>query len=334
MGQREYGSAIAVASGVTANAESAARAAAAAVRVAGVVKDYSSVRALDGLDLVVPRGGVFGLLGPNGAGKSTLMRLLTGSAVATSGAVEVLGRPLPTASLAVRARTGYVPQADNLDDELTCAENLAVYARLYGLPAATRADAVSGGLAFARLEDRADTLTEQLSGGMRRRLLIARALLHRPELVLLDEPTVGLDPQVRHELWNQVDAIRTGEATIVLTTHYIEEAERLCDEVAIIDHGQLLARNRPAALIAEHVRSDIVVEVIGDDACRRRVQAAANTVGVASRSAGISIAVFTTDVDAALGTQPLLEPDDLVHRLQRPANLEDVFVSLTGQLLA
>lgn len=334
MDQPAHGSAIAMAGGMPADAQPASTAVPAAVRVAGVVKDYGNVRALDGLDLVVPRGGVFGLLGPNGAGKSTLMRLLTGSAIATSGAVEVLGMPLPTASMAVRTRTGVVPQDDNLDNELTCAENLSVYARLYGLAPATRAGAVARGLAFARLDDRADTLTEQLSGGMRRRLLIARGLLHRPELVLLDEPTVGLDPQIRQELWNQIDAIRAGGATIVLTTHYIEEAERLCDEVAIIDHGRLLARDRPAALVAEHVRSDVVVEVIGDDACRRRVQAAAHAAGIASRSAGTSVAVFTTDVDSALGVQPVLEPGDLVHRVQRPANLEDVFVSLTGELLA
>jgi lipooligosaccharide transport system ATP-binding protein len=206
-----------------------------AIEVSQVVKAFGDLRALDRLDLVVPQSGTFGLLGPNGAGKSTLMRLLTGTAVATSGSVDVLGLPMPEASLEIRTHTGFVPQADNLDNELTCAENLTVYARLYGVAPSERADAVAAGLAFARLSDRADTVTEHLSGGMRRRLLIARGLLHRPDLVLLDEPTVGLDPQIRQELWNQIDAIRSSGATVVLTTHYIEEAERLCDEVAIID---------------------------------------------------------------------------------------------------
>jgi lipooligosaccharide transport system ATP-binding protein len=306
----------------------------AAVEVNGVVKQFGDLRALDGLDLVVPTSRTFGLLGPNGAGKSTLMRLLTGTAVPSSGSVRVLGMDLPDAARSVRSRAGLVPQADNLDNELTCAENLTVYARLYGIAASERDDAIASGLAFARLSDRADTLVEHLSGGMRRRLLIARGLLHDPDLVLLDEPTVGLDPQIRQELWHQIDEIRASGTTVVLTTHYIEEAERLCDEVAIIDHGRLLARERPSALIAGHVRSEIVVEVHGDQALRHRVQAAADAAGIAHRSAGTSIAVFTDDVVAALGADDRLEPDDLTYRLHRPANLEDVFVSLTGELLS
>ncbi len=305
-----------------------------AIRVSGVVKQFGDVRALDGLDLVVPRSATFGLLGPNGAGKSTLMRLLMGTAVPSAGSVEVLGLPLPEAAVEVRSRTGLVSQADNLDDELTCAENLTVYARLYGVAAQERAAAVARGLAFAHLTDRADTLAAQLSGGMRRRLQIARALLHGPELVLLDEPTVGLDPQIRQEVWRLVGAIRADGATVVLTTHYIEEAERLCDEVTIVDHGRVLARGRPDRLVADHVRSDVVVEVHGDDALRRRVEAAAAAAALAHRSAGTSVAVFTGDVEAAIGHDPRLSPGDLDHRLRRPANLEDVFVSLTGELLS
>ena len=305
-----------------------------AIQVRGLVKQFEEVRALDGLDLTVPAGRTFGLLGPNGAGKSTLMRVLTGTALPTDGQVEVLGLPMPDAARAVRARTGLVPQADNLDDQLTCAENLTVYARLYGLPRSQRAAAVAEGLAFARLADRADTLASELSGGMRRRLLIARALLHLPDLVLMDEPTVGLDPQIRQDVWTQIDAIRGSGSTTVLTTHYIEEAERLCDEVAIVDHGRLLDRAPPADLVARHVPSEVVVEVRGDDAVRTRVGAAADAVGVAHRSAGTSVAVFTDDVVAALGGQQELEPGDLDVRLHRPANLEDVFVSLTGELLS
>ncbi len=306
----------------------------AAIDVRGLVKEFGEIRALDGLDLAVPAGQTFGLLGPNGAGKSTLMGVLTGSAVATSGSVQVLGLAMPEQGRAVRTRTGLVPQADNLDDQLTCAENLALYARLYGLARAARGPAVTRGLAFARLADRADTLAAELSGGMRRRLLIARALLHEPDLVLMDEPTVGLDPQIRQEVWTQVDAIRTSGATTVLTTHYIEEAERLCDEVAIIDHGRLLARAAPDRLVADHVRSDVVVEVHGDAALRDRVAAAAYEAGIAHRSAGTSVAVFTHDVVATLGDVAVLEAGDLDVRLHRPANLEDVFVALTGELLS
>jgi lipooligosaccharide transport system ATP-binding protein len=305
-----------------------------AIRVSGVVKEFGDVRALDHLDLVVPRSLTFGLLGPNGAGKSTLMRLLTGTAVPTAGAVEVLGMPLPEAAVQVRSGTGLVQQADNLDDELTCAENLTVYARLYGIPARDRADAVADGLRVARLSDRADALASQLSGGMRRRLQIARGLLHRPDLVLLDEPTVGLDPQIRQEVWRQVHAIRASGATVVLTTHYIEEAERLCDDIAIVDHGRVLVQGPPARLVADHVGGDVVVEVQGDDALRRRVEAAATTAGVAHRSAGTSVAVFADDVEAMIGGDERLAPGDLDHRLRRPANLEDVFVSLTGELLS
>lgn len=333
MGQREHGSAVAIAHTTETERHDPADDVD-AVRVARAVKDFGEVRALDGLDLHVPRGGTFGLLGPNGAGKSTLMRLLMGTAVASAGSVQVLGLPLPASSREVRARAGFVPQADNLDDELTCAENLAVFARLYGVRRRERAAAVQRGLAFARLSDRAESLTSALSGGMRRRLLIARALLHQPELVLMDEPTVGLDPQVRQELWSQIDAIRAGGATVVLTTHYIEEAERLCNEVAIIDHGHLLARGVPAALVADHVGCDFVVEVLGDEPLRRRVRAAAEEAGIAARSAGTSVALFVADVESSLAGHPGLPPDDLAHRIRRPANLEDVFMSLTGELLA
>ncbi len=305
---------------------------AAAVRLTGVHKVFGQVRAVDGLDLEIPQGITFGLLGPNGAGKSTVMRLLVGTVTPTAGAVEALGMPLPARSRDVRARTGLVPQLDNLDEELTCAENLEVYARLYGVPRRQRGEVVAWGLQLAQLTDRADGFTGELSGGMRRRLLIARGLLHRPELVLLDEPTVGLDPQVRQSLWTQIEQIRSSGATVVLTTHYIEEAERLCDRVAIIDHGRLIALDSPHGLKAAHVRSEIVVEVSGDDGRQRRIAAAADAAGLAHRPAGTAIAVFTDDVTGLLAMDGLTE-EDLDHRLRRPANLEDVFVALTGATL-
>jgi lipooligosaccharide transport system ATP-binding protein len=304
----------------------------AAVRLRDVVKDYGSIRAVDGLSLDVPWGTTFGLLGPNGAGKSTTMRLLTGTAVASSGTVEVLGLPVPARGRDVRGRTGLVPQVDVLDDELTCRETLDVHARLYGVPASARQAAIARGLERARLVDRADDLVRDLSGGMRRRLLIARGLVHDPLLVLLDEPTVGLDPQVRQGLWSQIEEIRATGATTVLTTHYIEEAERLCDLVAIVDHGRLLALDPPEDLIRAHVGSRLVVEVSGDADTRARLGELAESVGVRHRSAGTAVALFTDEPDRVLagGT-----PGDLdgARRVARPANLEDVFVVLTGEAI-
>jgi lipooligosaccharide transport system ATP-binding protein len=272
----------------------------------------------------VPRGVCFGLLGPNGAGKSTTMRLLTGQAVADEGTVEVLGRPMPADSRAVRMRSGLVPQVDNLDDELTVAQNLDVWGRLYGMPRAERADAVARGLALARLSDRADTPVDELSGGMRRRLLIARGLVPSPELALLDEPTVGLDPQIRQELWTQIDDVRTRGVTVVLTTHYIEEAEALCDEVAEVSHGRVVGRGRPDDLVVQHAGRE-VLEVRGDAATQREVRTVARTLGLATRPAGTSLAVLgVEDVDA----------DALPVGRRRAATLEDVFVVLTGEELA
>ena len=301
-----------------------------AIRLRDVVKRFGPLTAVDGLTFDVERGLCFGLLGPNGAGKSTLMRLLTGGAIADAGSVEVLGLAMPDRSREVRARCGLSPQTDNLDDELTCRDNLEVYARLYGVAREIRADAVDRGLRLARLQDRADNSCETLSGGMRRRLLIARALLHDPEVVLLDEPTVGLDPQIRQQLWQQIDEIRTAGKTIVLTTHYIEEAERLCDLVAIVHHGRLLDLGPPRDLIVRHIASRSVVEVYGDDPTKRRIAEAADGRGIVHRRAGTSVALFVDELDG-LAEVASLRPGDLDHHLVRPANLEDVFVDLTGQ---
>ncbi len=294
-----------------------------AVRLHRVVKRFGPLTAVDHLDLEVPAGVCFGLLGPNGAGKSTTMRLLTGQAIATEGSVEVLGHALPAASKAARARCGVVPQVDDLDDELTVAENLGVYARFHGIPRRERAAAVARGLAIAELADRAATPTEDLSGGMRRRLLIARGLIHRPELVLLDEPTVGLDPQVRAQLWTTVDGIRRAGATVVLTTHYIEEAERLCDEVAVVHRGRIVARGAPDQLIRDHVGAE-VLEISGRGADLVATTAELRAAGFATRSAGTAVAV--------LGAERL--PAEVLARgRRRVATLEDVFVVLTGEEL-
>ncbi len=209
-----------------------------AIRLRGVVKRYGEITAVNGLDLDVPYGTCVGLLGPNGAGKSTTMRLLTAQAIANEGEIQVLGFELPKESKQARARCGVVPQLDNLDVTLTVEQNLRVFAHLYRVPRHERHGAIEHALGIANLKERRDTRVDKLSGGMRRRLLIARALVHRPRLILLDEPTVGLDPQVRQELWALIDALRAEGTTILMSTHYIEEAERLADTVLIMSHGQ------------------------------------------------------------------------------------------------
>src|SRR5690349_21095025 len=221
-----------------------------AISLRGVVKTFGPLTAVDGLDLEVPAGICLGLLGPNGAGKSTTMRLLTGQAIPDAGELRVLGHDLPGDSKAARAEMGVVPQLDNLDVDVTVEDNLAVYARLYRVEDV--AAAVNRGLELARLTDRRKAEVDKLSGGMRRRLLLARGLLHQPRLMLLDEPTVGLDPQIRTELWSLIDNLRGGGTTILMSTHYIEEAERLADEVAVMTAGKIIARGRPSELVAEH----------------------------------------------------------------------------------
>ena len=219
----------------------------AAIELRGVVKRFGPITAVDGLDLDVPEGICLGLLGPNGAGKSTTMRLITGQALPDAGELRALGHELPGDSKAARAEMGVVPQLDNLDVDVTVEDNLAVYARLYRVDDVGAA--VDQALDLARLHDRRRDAVDELSGGMRRRLLLARGLVHEPRLILLDEPTVGLDPQTGTELWTLIDALRSGGTTILMSTHYIEEAERLADEVAVMTHGKVISRGKPSELI-------------------------------------------------------------------------------------
>jgi len=288
-----------------------------AIRLRGVVKRYGPITAVDGLDLDVPAGTCVGLLGPNGAGKSTTMRLLTAQSIPDEGELEVLGFRLPDESKQARARLGVTPQLDNLDVTLTVEQNLLVFSHLYRIPRNERHDAIERALRIANLSERRDTRVDKLSGGMRRRLLIARALVHRPQLVLLDEPTVGLDPQVRQELWALVDALRAEGTTLLMSTHYIEEAQRLADTVLIMSHGKAVAAGAPADLVAEHAGRE-AVEVYGPPARLAEVEAEAAAAGLRTRRTGTSVAVLGVD-----GTAPRGE--------RRPANLEDVFVLLTGE---
>ncbi len=218
----------------------------------GVVKRFGALTAVDRLDLEVPEGTCIGLLGPNGAGKSTTMKLLTAQALPDAGEIEILGLPVPARSKEARALCGVVPQLDNLDITLTVEQNLRVFVHLYRVPRGERKAAIERALEIANLGERREEKVDRLSGGMRRRLLIARGLVHRPRLVLLDEPTVGLDPQVRAELWALIDRLRSEGTSILMSTHYIEEAERLADRVTIMSHGKAVAEGTPRDLIAEH----------------------------------------------------------------------------------
>jgi lipooligosaccharide transport system ATP-binding protein len=287
-----------------------------------VVKRYGAITAVNGLDLDVPVGTCVGLLGPNGAGKSTTMRLLTAQSIADEGELEVLGFRLPQESKAARAQCGVVPQLDNLDVTLTVEQNLLVFTHLYRIGRAERRDAIESALKMANLVDRRDTKVNKLSGGMRRRLLIARALVHRPRLVLLDEPTVGLDPQVRQELWALIDLLRAEGTTILMSTHYIEEAQRLADTVLIMSHGSAVAAGPPADLVLEHAGHE-VLEVYGAPARLAEVEGEANAAGLRTRRTGTSISVLGVD-----GNSSSFEGE------RRPANLEDVFVLLTGEEIA
>jgi lipooligosaccharide transport system ATP-binding protein len=294
-----------------------------AIRLRGVVKRYGAITAVAGLDLDVPLGTCVGLLGPNGAGKSTTMRLLTAQSIADEGDLDVLGYRLPEESKMARAESGLVPQLDNLDTTLTVEQNLLVFAHLYRIPRPERREAVERAVVMSKLIDRRDTRVDKLSGGMRRRLLIARALVHQPRLVLLDEPTVGLDPQVRQEIWALIDALRTEGTTILMSTHYIEEAQRLCDTVLIMSHGRSVAAGSPAELVRAHAGRD-AIEVYGPPPRLAEVEAEAGAAGMRTRRTGTSISIL--GVGDGNGFH--------IDGERRPANLEDVFVLLTGEEIA
>jgi lipooligosaccharide transport system ATP-binding protein len=291
-----------------------------AISLAGVSKRFGSIEAVNGLDLEVPAGVCFGLLGPNGAGKSTTMRMLTAQTLADEGEISVLGFQLPRESKQSRLEMGVVPQLDNLDVELTCRQILTVFARLYRVPRGERQAAVTRALEIANLVPRADTIVRELSGGMRRRLLVARGLIHSPRLVLLDEPTVGLDPQVRQELWSLIDGLRAVGVTALMSTHYIEEAERLADMVAVMSSGRIIAQGTPAELVSEYA-GEQVLEIYGPPERLAQASELADRNGWSSRRSGPAVAIMRAE---SLNGQA---PEGLL----RPANLEDAFVALTGE---
>jgi lipooligosaccharide transport system ATP-binding protein len=305
-----------------------------AIVLRDVVKRYTDqdgtrIAAVDGLTLEVPDGVCLGLLGPNGAGKSTTMRLLTAQSRADEGTITVLGHPIPHEAKQARALMGVVPQIDNLDEELTVRQNLEVFARLYRVPRPRLREAVERALEIAQLTERAGTRAVKLSGGMRRRLLVARGLVHSPRLVLLDEPTVGLDPQVRAELWGLIAALRAEGVTILMSTHYIEEAERLADTCALMSSGRVIASGTPAQLIADHA-GDRVEEHEGPPDRLAEVEGLAREAGLPTRRTGPTVSVLRAEKIPPSLADTLARSNG--HRVvHRAANLEDVFVVLTGE---
>lgn len=293
----------------------------------GLTKNFDGRPAVCGIDLVIPRGGCFGFLGPNGAGKTTTLRMILGQSPLSGGSLTVFGLPVDSGVRQIRARTGVVPQTDNADPDFSVVENLRMYARYFGISTAQAAPRIRELLEFMELSDRADDRIRSLSGGMKRRLTIARALINDPELIILDEPTTGLDPQVRRMIWNRLRELCNSGKTLLLTTHYMEEAERLCDDLVVIDKGHIVAQGAPRALIARHVESG-VIEVQGEDL---------NIAGLLDGLPGVRIErvgathyCYTNDPASALQR---LERVPGFTRIHRPTTLEDVFLRLTGHEL-
>jgi len=294
-----------------------------------LTKRFGDFTAVDAIDVRVERGEAFGFLGPNGAGKSSTMRMVGAVSPPTEGFLRVLGRDPVSEGTEVRARLGVVPQEDNLDRELTAWENLYIYGRYFGLARSVLRERVADLLAFAELTERANAKTETLSGGMRRRLTIARALVNRPDMILLDEPTTGLDPQARHVLWDRLRRLKREGATLILTTHYMDEAEQLCDRLVVMDRARIVAEGTPADLIARYASKEVVeLHAPADELDLAAVEAVALRTEVLPDR----VLVYTADADSTVGE---LADRGLarVPLLPRRAGLEDVFLRLTGRTL-
>jgi lipooligosaccharide transport system ATP-binding protein len=300
------------------------------VIASSLTKHYGTFTAVDGIDFEVARGEAFGFLGPNGAGKSTTMRLIAATSHATSGALRLFDLDPATDGPQVRARLGVVPQDDTLDLDLTVRENLVIYARYFGIPRREARDRADELLAFAQLVEKADERVNRLSGGMRRRLTIARALVNRPEIVLLDEPTTGLDPQARHLLWERLHALKLEGVTLVITTHYMDEAEQLCDRLVIMDKGRIVAEGSPRQLIQRYATRE-VVEVRHDDdpTLRELVDRTASTRIEHLPGRSLVSADEGEQVTAALAASGVPASRLYVRR----STLEDVFLNLAGRAL-
>jgi lipooligosaccharide transport system ATP-binding protein len=296
-----------------------------------LTKTYGDFIAVDGIDFEVAPGESFGLLGPNGAGKSTTMRMVGAVSTRTGGDLNILGLDPNNHGPDIRSQLGVVPQQDNLDQELRVRDNLLVYGRYFGLPRSVIAERADALLDFAQLTERAKSKVDDLSGGMKRRLTIARALINEPRILLLDEPTTGLDPQARHILWDRLFRLKEQGTTLVLTTHYMDEAEQLCDRLVVVDQGRIMAEGSPAALIREYSSREVLEVRFGSD---RNAEAAERMAGVGERREVLPdrILVYSDNGEATLETitQMGLVP---ITSLVRRSSLEDVFLRLTGRTL-
>jgi len=299
------------------------------IHARGLVKRFGDLVAVDAIDLDVRPGEAFGFLGPNGAGKSSTMRMIGCVSPVSTGTLRVLGRDPETEGPQIRARLGVVPQQDTLDNELTVRENVLIYGRYFGLSRRELKPKIEELLDFVQLSERAGDKVEPLSGGMKRRLTIARSLVNDPELLLLDEPTTGLDPQARHVVWDRLFRLKQRGVTLVLTTHYMDEAEQLCDRLVVMDHGRIVAEGSPRELIERYSTRE-VVEVRFDDA-RPELPALAG-LGERFEELPDRLLIYTADGDATAAA--LAERDLPPHStLIRRSTLEDVFLHLTGRTL-
>jgi lipooligosaccharide transport system ATP-binding protein len=292
-----------------------------------VSKRFGEREVVRGLSLTVERGACFGLLGPNGAGKTTTLKMCLGLSTPSAGTINLLGHALPDEAVEARKRVGVVPQFDNLDPDFTCAENLIVWGRYFGLSEAATRSKTPGILEFAGLSGRDDTPVQQLSGGMKRRLTLARALINDPEFLVLDEPTTGLDPQARHLIWDRLKELTRRGVTILITTHFMDEAERLCTHLAVMEAGTRIALGTPRELIANTTEPE-VIEVYGDGLAAARELAAPHCARI--EQSGETLFCYTRNASAL--TQSLTQLKE-IRTLHRPANLEDVFIKLTGREL-
>ena len=301
------------------------------IHAADLVKSYGELNAVDGISFEVAPGESFGLLGPNGAGKSTTMRMIGGTSLRTGGTLSVMGLDPETHGPEVRAHLGVVPQQDNLDSELRARDNLIFYGRYFGLPYSYLRPKADELLAFAQLTEKAQEKVDNLSGGMKRRLTIARALVNEPKILLLDEPTTGLDPQARHILWDRLFRLKEQGVTLVVTTHFMDEAEQLCDRLIVMDHGRIVAEGSPSSLIREYSTREVLELRFGSD---RNAAVVGQLEGLADRLEVLPdrVLLYTADGEAALErvTGAGLHP---ATSLVRRSSLEDVFLRLTGRSL-
>jgi lipooligosaccharide transport system ATP-binding protein len=294
-----------------------------ALSVRGLRKSYGALEVVSGVELAVAPGECFGLLGPNGAGKTTTLKLCLGLIEPDGGEIELLGQPVPQRARQARARVGVVPQFDNLDPDFTVEENLVVYGRYFGISESSIRQRIPALLDFAGLAKRGDAKIMTLSGGMKRRLTLARALVNDPQLVFMDEPTTGLDPQARHLIWERLRRLTQEGKTLVLTTHFMEEAERLCHRLAIMDRGRIIAEGSPRALIAEHIEPQ-VLEVHGPG--YEKWMEAARSLAPRVERVGDTVYCYGEEIEPLLKTL-----SGELSYLHRPASLEDVFLKLTGR---